>query len=467
MSNVTYKTIKRISIINADTGIEIYEKDYQSSFFLEKDTQLISGFISALVQFSQEIVKDHIQEMVFSNSFLYLKRFSTILIVILTPLGIQRETVIPIFDLIGELIENQFTPDQLDFITPELSESIEEVVNGSLEKDVNLPTITSKRMGIAPKIVVAGLRKAGKTTAIRKFFDSWNEEQLQSIRPTVDYSIFHSFLEVVKTDLTIFDLGGQTQYVNQHLADETKWIGATTVFFIVDMHEPEEFAQAYDYLDKILKIFESLNETPFIALVGHKYDPDHVSELQPHLMNLLKTFKDLFKWPRYSVFLSSIYDDSLYLAFMRTLVRIIPRDLFQSILGSAIFFETQNRVWGVISEDINPEANSSRFREKIVKLSIPYGEKLANEIFQGWLSGGQTKEIEKAVNLIDVEMVDIAGGLQINIAFPKDGASPLLTNVIEGLLKGLGNVFGFSRVMKLHTPQKLGYISTSWGMFEF
>ncbi|MHA1946066.1 MAG: hypothetical protein ACW97W_08185, partial [Candidatus Hodarchaeales archaeon] len=114
MSNVTYKTIKRISIINADTGIEIYEKDYQSSFFLEKDTQLISGFISALVQFSQEIVKDHIQEMVFSNSFLYLKRFSTILIVILTPLGIQRETVIPIFDLIGELIENQFTPDQLD-----------------------------------------------------------------------------------------------------------------------------------------------------------------------------------------------------------------------------------------------------------------------------------------------------------------------------------------------------------------
>ncbi len=467
MNDVSYKTIKRISIINADTGIEIYQKDYQSSFFLEKDNQLISGFISALVQFSQEIVKDNIQEMIFSNSLLYLKRFSTILIVILTPLGIERENVVPIFNILGEQIENTFDPDQLDFVTPQLSEKIENLLDSSLEKDVKLPTVSSARLTTSPKIVIAGLRKAGKTTAIRKFFDSWNIEQLQSIRPTIDYSIFHSFLDVMKTELSIFDLGGQTQYINQHIKDESKWRGATAVLFIVDMYKPEEFQQAYDYLVRILKIFETMNETPFIALVGHKYDPDKLSELQPHLMSLLKTFKGLFTWPRYSVFLSSIYDDSLYLTFMRTLARIIPRDLLQNILESAIFFETQNRVWNTVSEELDPEADPHHFWEKIVKLSIPYGEKLANDLFQGWISGDLAEEMNQSIDLIDVKIDDIAGGMQININFPREGTTPLLGNVIEGLLTGLGNVFGFSRIMRLHADQEVGKISTSWGMYEF
>ena len=144
MSPESSKTIKRISVINADTGIEIYQKDYEPSFFLDKDNQLISGFISALVQFSQEIVKDNIQEMVFSNSQLYLMRFPTVLIVILTPIGIPHEKVLPIFETLGPEIESNFTSDQLDFVTPELSIEIETVVDKCLEKDVQFPTYNNQ-----------------------------------------------------------------------------------------------------------------------------------------------------------------------------------------------------------------------------------------------------------------------------------------------------------------------------------
>ncbi len=467
MNHESSKTIKRVSIINADTGIEIYQKDYEPSFFLDKDNQLISGFISALVQFSQEIVKDNIQEMVFSNSQLYLMRFPTVLIVILTPIGIPHEKVMPIFEVLGNEIENKFSSTQLDFVTPELSIEIETVIDKCLEKDVQFPTFPITRQDTAPKIVIAGLRKAGKTTAIRSFFDSWDKEQLQTIRPTVDHSIFHSFLEVMKTELTIFDLGGQTQYVDMHVKDRSKWRGATAVLFLVDMHQPEEFSAAHIYLENIMKIYESMNEIPFIALMGHKYDPADVSELQPNLMELLKTFKDLFKWPRYSVFLSSIFDDSLYLALMRTLVRIVPRALLQNIIGSAIFFETQNQVWSTISEEVVPEANSRAFWSKIINLSIPYGEKLANTIFREWLSGEFDQEIKPNLKLIDVALKDIAGGMQINIVMPKEGNSHIMIPVIEGLLTGLGNVFGFSRIMRLHIDQQTGYISTSWGLYEF
>jgi GTPase SAR1 family protein len=323
-------------------------------------------------------------------------------------------------------------------------------------------------MKLAPKIVVAGLRKAGKTTAIRSFFDSWDKDKLRSIRPTVDYSIFNSFLEEIKSELTIFDLGGQDQYIKKHLIDVSKWKGASAIIFVVDMHKPGEFGAANQYLNEIMSIVRDLGESPFIGLFAHKYDPDKVGDLQLSLTQFLKTFKGLFKWSKYSVFMSSIYDDSLYLAFMRTLIRIIPRDLLNRILGSAIFFETQNRVWKTISEDLSPEHESHEFWNKIVKLSVPYGENLANKIFREWLSGQMDETVNKEITeLIRIKIEDIAGGMKANITLPREGSSLLIVAVIEGLLTGLGNVFGFSRIIRLHVDQTPGDIATSWGLYEF
>ena len=96
MKSMQTHLVKRISIINADTGIEIYQKNFEPSFFLENDNQLISGFISALIQFAKEIVKDNNEEMVFSNSQLYIKRFPTVLVVLMTPLGISSMAISPI-----------------------------------------------------------------------------------------------------------------------------------------------------------------------------------------------------------------------------------------------------------------------------------------------------------------------------------------------------------------------------------
>lgn len=468
MNSHPQSSIKRVSIINADNGIEIYQKSYEPSFFLEHDNQLISGFLSALIQFSKEIVKDDIQELVFSNSQLYVKRFPIVLIVLMTPLGLNHKDITPIIDYLGEQVENKFESSQLDFVTPQIAQEIENLIDKILEYDIVFPEIPAIKTKQSPKIVVAGLRKAGKTTAIRFFFDSWDREKLKSIRPTVDYSIFHSFIDVLKSELTIFDLGGQTQYVNQHLKDEVKWRNATALLFMVDLQKPEEFNEAYSYLLDIINIYEKLGEKPFIGLLAHKYDPNKVGDLQPNLLNLLKTFKGLFRWSRYSVFLSSILDDSLYLAFMRTLARIIPRDLLNNILQSAIFFETQNHVWKTISEEVSLDTNPNIFWNKILKLSTPYGENLANRIFQDWLIGDTKKTISKpSLDLIDVKIEDISGGMQVSVNMPKEGNSFLILAVVEGLLTGLGNVFGFSRIVRLVEKQSSTTISSSWGLYEF
>ncbi len=461
--------VKRISIISAKSGLELYNKSFEPSFFLENDNQLISGFLSALIQFSKEVVKDEIQEIVFANSQIYLKRLPGLILLIMTPLGANRLDVNPILEHVCKNLkgDGKITDLLLEGSkTPEIANKIDKFVTQTLQQEIkpSLPLLKDKR----PKLIIAGLRKVGKTTIIRKFFDSWNEEQLRTIRPTVDYSIFNSLVEVMKTKLTIFDLGGQTQYIKQHLNDENKWRGATAIIFLVDMYRPDEFEEANNYLSQILEILNSLGETPFISLLGHKYDPDKVSELQLNLQRFLKTFKGLFNWSRYSVFLSSIYDDSLYLAFMRTLARIIPRDLFQNILESAIFFETKNDVWKTLAGEIELKRDSPEFWARITRLSIPYGENLANNIFTNWLTSKGSKPLVKSsINPLLVELSDIAGGICVTVKVPEEQDTSMTLAVIEGLLSGLANIFGFSKVMRLQSEKEIGFTLTSWGLYEF
>ena len=153
---------------------------------------------------------------------------------------------------------------------------------------------------------------------------------------------------------------------------------------------------------------------------------------------------------------------------MRTLARIIPRDLFRNILRSAIFFETQNQVWNTLVEEIPPQTDPNIFWAKFKDLAIPYGESLANKIFMEWLSGKlQHKLTQRFPDLIDVEVNDIAGGMQINVDLPKEGTSHLIIAVIEGLLTGIGNIFGFSKVIRLQSIISFGLISANWGLYEF
>lgn len=462
------QALKRISVINTETGIELYNQDFGTSFFLEHDNQLISGFISALIGFSKTIVKDEIQEIVFANSKLFLQRFQKVSIVVLATLGSDRFQIQKLISNLGDQIESKIEiSNHIDVVSKEsfsiLGNIITKVFNSVSESQEQL----SKPMR-HPKIVIAGLKQAGKTAAIHKFFYSWNKDRLKDIKPTVDYSIFNSFLEFLSTELTIFDLGGQTQYIDNHLKMETKWKEAAAIIFMVDISLPEEFPDAFDYLKQIIKIQQDNHEEPFIGLFLHKYDPDKTTDLQKNVQTFLTQFRGIFSWPRYSIFLTSIYDESLHLAFMRTLSRIIPRGLFKIILESAIFFETRNQVWLTISEKFNLKSKEQKFNEQIIKLAIPYGEKLANEILNEWIVGGNKaslKEIHGETLIVTVD--DIQGGLRIKVEFPSQANHLLLISVTEGLFTGLGNFFGLSNVTMIDQGKSSGFFYVTWGLYEF
>jgi len=468
MSFEIIKSLKRLSFINAENGIEIYQRNFESSFFLKHDDQLVSAFISALLQFSKEIVKDEMQEIIFANSQLILKRFDHVIILVLTSLNINKQTISAFINRLGKQVESEFqNKARIRTISPNLVKSIKKAVDTYIEQEIIKPMSLPHFEG-TQKIIIAGLRKVGKTTSIRKFFHSWDNEQLKGIIPTIDYSIYNSFLDVLRANLTLFDLGGQERYIEQHLTQETKWKSAAAILFMVDIQDLESFQEANNYLNKIINIVKTQKQIPFIGIFAHKFDPDKINQLQPNLNAFLRIFKGISDWPRYSFFMTSIYDDSLHLAFMRTLIRIVPRKLIQNILESAIFFETQNEIWNTVSQRIDKDLQG--FQEKIISLAIPYGEKFANDIFKSWISQDIERTLEKPRGIpLDVEVIEIQDGFRIIVELKKllkEENFPVITAVIEGLLTGLGNVFGLSTIERDEVIKETEKLSMSWNLYE-
>jgi len=468
MKPVGIQALKRISVINAETGIELYNQDFGTNFYLEHDNQLISGFISALIGFSKTIVKDEIQEIVFANSKLFVQRFQKVIIVVMATLRSDRFQIQTIISNLNDQIESQIEISNKIVV---ISQETVSILGNIITKLINSVSESKNQFSKPikhPKIVIAGLKQAGKTTTIHKFFYSWNKDRLKDIKPTVDYSIFHSFLDFLSTELTIFDLGGQSQYIDNHLKAETKWKEAAAIIFMVDISLPEEFPDAFDYLQQIIKILHENDEEPFIGLFVHKYDPDKATALRENVQTFLTEFRGIFSWPKYSIFLTSIFDESLHLAFMRTLSRIIPRGLFKTILESAIFFETRNQVWLTISEKFNLKSKEQTYYKQIIELAIPYGEKLANEILNEWIvSGNKASLKEMQEKKLNVSVDDIQGGLRIKVEFQDQTNHLLSISVIEGLFTGLGNFFGLSNVTMIDQGKTSDFSYVTWGLYEF
>ena len=274
-----------------------------------------------------------------------------------------------------------------------------------------------------------------------------------------------------RRNLTIFDLGGQERYIEQHLTQETKWKSAAAILFMVDIQDIESFQEAYNYLKKILNILKTQKQTPFVGIFAHKYDPDKINQLQPNLNAFLRIFRGINDWPRYSFFMTSIFDDSLHLAFMQTLTRIVPCHIVHNVLESAIFFETQNEIWNTVSQRIDKDVDLLGFQERIISLAIPYGEKMANEIFKNWLSQDIKQTLEKPSRIpLDVEVIEMQRAFRINVKMKrllKEENLLIMTAVIEGLLTGLGNVFSLSRIERDEVNIETEVISFSWTLYEF
>ena len=125
------------------------------------------------------------------------------------------------------------------------------------------------------KVLFLGLDNGGKTSILLLLAGKFS--LLTSIKPTLKAKITSQALSTfLGMDVASWDLGGQKKYREMYLQNKEKYFtDIQTIFFVIDVQEPERFDEAYDYLKEVVDIVVGLNpeHTNFFILL-HKFDPD-------------------------------------------------------------------------------------------------------------------------------------------------------------------------------------------------
>ena len=164
----------------------------------------------------------------------------------------------------------------------------------------------------AQKVLVAGLDAAGKTSLLSKFGGRLGISDMIATHPTK--GVVRMKFGTSNLSLFIWDLGGQEEYRERYLNNpEQYFIQLDLLIYVIDVQDPERFEESLEYLDNILDSLVMLEESPYVLLFIHKYDPDLKGD--PKILLNIELLKDniseLLKSKNYDfeleVYLTSIY----------------------------------------------------------------------------------------------------------------------------------------------------------------
>lgn len=162
------------------------------------------------------------------------------------------------------------------------------------------------------KVAVVGLDNAGKTAILTKLGGRLGINDLALIKPTKGVERRHIKTDVL--DLYIWDFGGQISFRERYLDNPEKYfLQLDLLMFVIDVQDSERFEDFFDYFEKMLDIIIALEETPYLLVFIHKYDPDIKSK--PEILlnveflkeNLREVFENKSYEFDYEIYLTSIF----------------------------------------------------------------------------------------------------------------------------------------------------------------
>jgi len=164
----------------------------------------------------------------------------------------------------------------------------------------------------AQKVIVIGLDNAGKTAILTKFGGRLGINDLANLTPTKGVDRRHIETENSDIDLYIWDFGGQAQYRSKYFEKpEQYFLQTDLLIYVIDVQDPERYAESFEYFEQILEILSTLEEEPFVLIYIHKCDPDlkrdpetllNIELLKDNLNQLLTTYDC-----DYEAYLTSIF----------------------------------------------------------------------------------------------------------------------------------------------------------------
>ncbi|GEM_PF-1681254 len=177
------------------------------------------------------------------------------------------------------------------------------------------------------KISLIGLAGSGKTSIYLTTFAGKKPQETKGIAPTVMYEVRrHPFLGL---DVSLFDFGGQEQYIESYLSDPKVFAGTDILIPVIDLHDPDKFEDAKKYFQKVLEFFKKEGLKPSIYVFFHKYDvEDYARELlDKNLEAARKIFSEVFDEWEARYYVTSIYEQERLAEIFRDILVAHYEDL--------------------------------------------------------------------------------------------------------------------------------------------
>ncbi len=162
------------------------------------------------------------------------------------------------------------------------------------------------------KVLFTGLEDAGKTSILLVLDKKFS--LLTSVAPTIKAKRTSHTNKLLGISITRWDLGGQKSYRKIYLDNKSKYFtDMQSIFYVIDIQRQDKFDEALNYLKDIINIVIDNHPENFqLLILFHKYDPDikNKKEMKDNIQFLESNIKSIIKNLKYSLYRTSIYDDS-------------------------------------------------------------------------------------------------------------------------------------------------------------
>lgn len=452
--------------IIAKNGLELVSKTFSSQIFqAEEEGEFLATFLTALKSVSKSVWREELKQINFLNKQLFLRDFNEFIVVIGSRLGIEGSNMSSILEQIGVMFQEE-SGGRDDFVFVESYPRVEALIDELVKDHFPVTRVETHEISEAQtdksfykNIVLAGLGNAGKTSIYKKFFEQWDSHRLNNIAPTLGLATGFRVIDYLREQIQVIDLGGQAEFRRQHLHNNMLWTACDGLLYIIDIQDQEGFGESIDYLDKILERLKERHLTPPLFIFLHKYDRElrEKGALQQNLIELLPRLYKSMQNKTFALHFSSIFDESLIQAMVRTLFFVLPNTIITRSLNTNAYNVVMDSILPPLKSKIKGLPLDEEDRELVRYEGISFGLALGDQLQEEWFNTLVNPEKDESGNLLfsapqsSVFEMCSEGGMEllIKVTNATNEDDELYFVLMEGFLNGLTKTLNLQKFVSL------------------